>query len=146
MPQVTIAQQLALFKSIATMVKDAREKSGMTQTELADRLDTTQSAISRLESDTNMALSVRILQMAAVEMGHELIITLMPTKGITSAAAVVEKLSEQVDRKIIDLANDRGHLERVEYAADPVEALVSERATPFPEAKTIVVTNPDLPL
>lgn len=75
MPKVTIAQQQALFRSIASQIKSARESAGLTQKDLADALDTTQSAISRLESDSNTALGVRVLQACAVALGQELVVT-----------------------------------------------------------------------
>jgi transcriptional regulator with XRE-family HTH domain len=39
-----------LYMTAGTLIKDARKKAGLSQAELANRLNTTQSAVARLES------------------------------------------------------------------------------------------------
>jgi transcriptional regulator with XRE-family HTH domain len=61
---------------MAEIIK-ARAKSGLTQEELAKRMQTTQGAIARLESGTTMP-STRTLRRFAAATGHRLRISFEP--------------------------------------------------------------------
>jgi transcriptional regulator with XRE-family HTH domain len=54
-----------------TLIKDARENAGLTQAELARRLDTTQSAVARLESPRSNP-RIGTLERAIAATGREL--------------------------------------------------------------------------
>jgi transcriptional regulator with XRE-family HTH domain len=55
-------------------IHDLREKRGLTQKELAERLGTTQSAIARLEAG-NIAPSLPTLDKVAAALGVELVVS-----------------------------------------------------------------------
>lgn len=68
---------MAALPTIGNLVRSARRNAGLTQAELAGRLNTTQSAIARLESpQSNPRLST--LSKALEATGHELELTLGP--------------------------------------------------------------------
>jgi ribosome-binding protein aMBF1 (putative translation factor) len=58
---------------LAMEIHDLREKRGLTQKELAERLGTTQSAIARLEAG-NIAPSLPTLDKVAAALGVELVV------------------------------------------------------------------------
>jgi len=58
---------------VGLIVKDLRQKNGMTQEELAHRIRTTKSAISRLENSTGGA-RLETLEKVAQAFGKELVI------------------------------------------------------------------------
>ncbi len=65
---------------IGVLLKEARERAGLTQEELARRLDTQKSAISRIE---NHAGDIRLSTLAryAKALGHSLSLDLSPSSG-----------------------------------------------------------------
>ena len=63
--------------ALVTMILRARAAAGLTQEELAARMDTTQGAIARLESGASMP-STRTLKKLAAATGHKLKISLEP--------------------------------------------------------------------
>jgi len=72
------------FSFIDEVLK-ARTASGLTQSELATRVGTTQSAIARLESGTpKHSPSILTLQRYARAMGHRVEIKLVKEPGLTS--------------------------------------------------------------
>ena len=72
------------FSFIDEVLK-ARTASGLTQSELAARVGTTQSAIARLESGTpKHSPSILTLQRYARAMGHRVEIKLVKEPGLTS--------------------------------------------------------------
>ncbi len=68
----------AEFAFVAEIIQ-ARAKSGLTQQELAKRMQTTQGAIARLESGSSLP-STRTLQRFAVATGHRLKISFEPER------------------------------------------------------------------
>jgi HTH-type transcriptional regulator/antitoxin HipB len=58
---------------VGLIVKDLRQKSGMTQEELAHRIKTTKSAVSRLENSTG-GVRLDTLEKVAHAFGKELVI------------------------------------------------------------------------
>ena len=63
--------------ALVAMIMRARAAAGLTQEELAERMDTTQGAIARLESGASMP-STRTLKKLAAETGHKLKISFEP--------------------------------------------------------------------
>jgi ribosome-binding protein aMBF1 (putative translation factor) len=71
-----LEDELAL---VAEIIK-ARARAGLTQAELAQRMNTTQGAIARLESGTALP-STRTLKSFAEATGHKLKISLVPQRA-----------------------------------------------------------------
>ena len=69
-------RQEVLNAEIGQMIYDARTKAGLTQQQLASRLGTTQSVISRLESANYECHSLRMLQRIAGVLGQKLELSL----------------------------------------------------------------------
>lgn len=68
---------MAALPKIGNLLRDARRRAGLTQAELAQRLDTTQSAVARLESPrSNPRLLTLVRAMAAT--GQVLDVKLKP--------------------------------------------------------------------
>jgi transcriptional regulator with XRE-family HTH domain len=67
-----MVRQEVLNAEIGQMIYDARTKAGLTQTQLAKRLGTTQSVISRLESADYEGHSLSMLQRIAEVLGQKL--------------------------------------------------------------------------
>ena len=65
-------RQEVLSAEIGQMIYDARTKAGLTQQQLANRLGTTQSVISRLESANYEGHSLSMLQRIAEVLGQKL--------------------------------------------------------------------------
>jgi ribosome-binding protein aMBF1 (putative translation factor) len=65
-------RQEVLNAEIGQMIYDARTKAGLTQQQLANRLGTTQSVISRLESADYEGHSLSMLQRIAEVLGQRL--------------------------------------------------------------------------
>jgi transcriptional regulator with XRE-family HTH domain len=64
-----------------TLIKDARKQAGLSQAELAQRLDTTQSAVARLESPrSNPRLDT--LDRAVAATGQRITVSLEPDFGL----------------------------------------------------------------
>ncbi|MFH1453003.1 MAG: helix-turn-helix transcriptional regulator [Armatimonadota bacterium] len=63
---------------IAAQIINAREKKGITQSELADMAGTSQSAIARLESGRHCGCSIRTLVKIARALGFTLKVSLQP--------------------------------------------------------------------
>jgi ribosome-binding protein aMBF1 (putative translation factor) len=66
---------------IGVMLKEAREKAGVTQEELADAISTKKSVISRLENQSNDA-RVSTLRKVADALGKDLVIELRDRKRV----------------------------------------------------------------
>lgn len=66
---------LTLHLEIAEMIFAARCAAGLTQTQLADRLATSQSVIARLESAGYMGHSIKMLQKISHALGRRLRVT-----------------------------------------------------------------------
>lgn len=66
--------------ALATEIAKARQRSGLSQTELAKRMETTQSTIARLESGRGKP-STRTLQKLAAATGHRLKISFEPLRS-----------------------------------------------------------------
>jgi transcriptional regulator with XRE-family HTH domain len=65
-------RQEVLNAEIGQLIYDARTKAGLTQKQLADRLGTTQSVISRLESADYEGHSLSMLRRIAEALGQKL--------------------------------------------------------------------------
>lgn len=71
---------LALEYSLADQMLKARAKAGLTQDAVAERMGTTKSAISRLESAGKHAPSLATLKKYALAVGCDLQVKLVPHK------------------------------------------------------------------
>ena len=72
---------LALEYQLASQMLKARARAGLTQDAVAERMGTTKSAISRLESAAKHAPSIATLKRYAEAVGCELQVRLVPQKG-----------------------------------------------------------------
>ena len=72
---------LALEYQVAGQMLKARSRAGLTQDAVAERMGTTKSAISRLESAGKHAPSLATLKRYASAVGCELQVRLVPHKG-----------------------------------------------------------------
>ena len=72
---------LALEYQLANQMLKARSRAGLTQDAVAERMGTTKSAVSRLESAGKHAPSLATLKRYAEAVGCELQIKLVPQKG-----------------------------------------------------------------
>lgn len=74
-------EELELEYQVANQMLKARARAGLTQDAVAERMGTTKSAISRLESAGKHAPSLETLKRYAAAVGCELKIRLVPAKG-----------------------------------------------------------------
>ena len=72
---------LELEYGVASQMLKARARAGLTQDIVAERMGTTKSAISRLESAGKHAPSLATLKRYAIAVGCELQVKLVPHKG-----------------------------------------------------------------
>lgn len=72
--------ELALEYALASQMLKARAKAGLTQDAVAERMGTTKSAISRLESAGRHAPSLATLKRYAMAVGCDLQVKLVPHK------------------------------------------------------------------
>lgn len=72
---------LELEYALANQMLTARSKAGLTQDAVAERMGTTKSAISRLESAGRHAPSLATLKRYALAVGCDLQVKLVPQKG-----------------------------------------------------------------
>lgn len=72
-----IYEKVAPLMDVAVAIAAAREKAGLTQTQLASKLKTTQSVISRIEQG-NQNLSIQMLSRIASVLGCHLEVGLKP--------------------------------------------------------------------
>jgi DNA-binding XRE family transcriptional regulator len=72
---------LALEYQLANQMLEARSRAGLTQDAVAERMGTTKSAISRLESAAKHAPSIATLKRYANAVGCELQVRLVPQKA-----------------------------------------------------------------
>ena len=73
--------ELALEYALASQMLKARAKAGLTQDAVAERMGTTKSAISRLESAGRHAPSLATLKRYALAVGCDLQVKLVPHKA-----------------------------------------------------------------
>lgn len=71
-------QQWAESLRVAQLIHDARTAAGLTQSELAERVETTQSVISQLESADYDGHSLSMLRRVASALGSHVEIRLVP--------------------------------------------------------------------
>jgi len=76
----TTSEKTALNARVAHLIYDVRTQAGFSQTELAHRIDTTQSVISRLESGDYKGHSLSMLSRIARATGREVKIEFVLTK------------------------------------------------------------------
>lgn len=74
-------EALALEYQVANQMLKARARAGMTQDAVAERMGTTKSAISRLESANRHAPSIATLKRYALAVGCDLQVKLVPQKA-----------------------------------------------------------------
>lgn len=74
-------ESLALEYALASQMLEARSQAGLTQDAVAERMGTTKSAISRLESAGRHAPSLATLKKYAAAVGCELQVKLVPQKS-----------------------------------------------------------------
>jgi DNA-binding XRE family transcriptional regulator len=72
---------LALEYQVAGQLLKARSRAGLTQDAVAERMGTTKSAVSRLESAGKHAPSLTTLERYAIAVGCELRVRLVPHKS-----------------------------------------------------------------
>lgn len=72
---------LALEYEVANQMLKARARAGLTQDAVAERMGTTKSAISRLESANRHAPSIATLKRYAMAVGCDLQVKLVPQKA-----------------------------------------------------------------
>lgn len=72
---------LALEYQLANQMLKARSRAGLTQDAVAERMGTTKSAVSRLESAAKHAASIATLKRYANAVGCELQVRLVPQKA-----------------------------------------------------------------
>ena len=77
----TAYESLELEYQLASQLLKARSRAGMTQDAVAERMGTTKSAISRLESAGKHAASLATLQRYATAVGCDLQVKLVPHKA-----------------------------------------------------------------
>lgn len=67
--------------TVPNLLRSLREQAGLTQSELASRVGTTQSVISKLESDEYRGHSLSMLQRMAGALGHRVVVAAVPGGG-----------------------------------------------------------------
>lgn len=65
----------------AQVIHDARTRAGLTQTELAERVGTTQSVIARLENADYEGHTLRMLDRIAAALGQRVEVTFVPVES-----------------------------------------------------------------
>ena len=103
-----------------TLIREARRRAGLTQTELAGRLNTTQSAIARLERGGTEPSYERVAQ-AVRACGLELVPLLLPADDADWSVASVN-LTVDPDTRV------RRHQAALEFARAGREAMADARA------------------
>ena len=92
-----LTEEARINATVAQLIYAARNKAGLSQAELADRIGTKQSVISRLEDADYGGHSLRMLQRIAAALGQCIEIRfLSPTKagrGQRSNTAILEPVS-----------------------------------------------------
>lgn len=73
-----MCEQATLNAHVAQLIYDARTEAGLSQTELAQMIDTTQSVISRLEDADYEGHSLSMLSRIAQALNREVKINLVP--------------------------------------------------------------------
>lgn len=73
--------------ALASVLIDARGRAGLTQAQVAKRMNTTQTAIARLETGRAKP-STRTLERYARATGHRLVIAFQPLRGKATPVAV----------------------------------------------------------
>ena len=69
---LTETQTVALKRVIAFQLEQEMQRSGLSKSELATRMDTSRSAVNRLLDPTNHAVTLRTLERAAGVLGKRL--------------------------------------------------------------------------
>ena len=88
-----------MIEQPGALLRSAREAAGLTQTELAERLETSQSVIARLESPRSNP-RFRTLERAIAATGHRLDSSLAPSTfpGLDESLIVASLRMEPADR------------------------------------------------
>ncbi len=77
-----MCEQATLNAHVAQLIYDARTEAGLSQTELAQMIDTTQSVISRLEDADYEGHSLSMLSRIAKALNREVKINLVPVTKV----------------------------------------------------------------
>ena len=88
-----VSQEARVNAAVAQLIYAARTQAGLSQAELAERIGTKQSVISRLEDADYDGHSLGVLQRIAAALGQSLEIRLLPTQDVgqkRSAPKVLE--------------------------------------------------------
>lgn len=97
------------------LVRSARQSAGLTQQQLADRLQTTQSAVAQLESNRANP-TVATLQRALQACGRQLLLEALPEQSSIDETLVVENLRLTVAERLH--AFERGYADVRQFALD----------------------------
>lgn len=89
--RVAAFERSAANAQVAQLIYDARTASGLTQAELAKRVETTRSVISRLEDADYDGHSLAMLRRVADALGYRLLIGFEPVEGPRAAARPTQR-------------------------------------------------------
>jgi antitoxin HicB len=73
---LTEANAVAVKRVLAWKLQEAMEKNGLTKSEMADRMHTSRSALSRFLDPENISITLATMEKAAKAIGKKLEITL----------------------------------------------------------------------
>jgi len=152
----------ATSSQIAKLIRELREQAELTQAQLAERVGTTQSVISRLENDDYEGHSLSMLYRIGRALDRRVTVTLSPTHatasgvgetapvyGTTAAAASAAAkaaLSEDLFERLAERLAERFHAQGV-TKSDVEDAIRWVRATPasyaFLERRGSIKVGPD---
>ena len=92
-----LTEEARINAAVAQLIYSARTKAGLSQAELAERLGTKQSVISRLEDADYEGHSLSMLQRIAAALGQSLEIRFLPpakpARGRRADAAILEPVA-----------------------------------------------------
>ncbi len=117
-------RQARMDNAVARAIRDAREAAGLTQVELAGKIGTTQSVISRLEDDEYEGHSLSMLDRIARALGKEVAVEFPPSPEVVDdsryAFHVLMREMRRVKKLTIPTLADQLNV-------DPIELLAIER-------------------
>jgi ribosome-binding protein aMBF1 (putative translation factor) len=90
-----LTDEARMNAKVAQMIYDARQKAGLSQTELAERIGTKQAVISRLEDADYEGHSLSMLFKIAVALGKQIIIGFQDPLKIEGKITRHKKLSHE---------------------------------------------------
>jgi transcriptional regulator with XRE-family HTH domain len=115
-----VLEQERVGAQVARMIRDLRERAGLSQKELADAIGTGQSAISRVEDADYEGHSLRMLQRVADALEQKLVVQLTTEDTAATGRVHFHQFVQQLRRRkgltVSELARKTG-IERAELAA-----------------------------